>query len=144
MTIKIEIPTIVGSDYTPPIVWRGPKKLGVLSSSPKVKNGKLSAGYLILALRDQEAPGYHGHPETILFTTSPQGKPQLEVHYEKEFAVYELLPDKVVWSDGPPHPDHLQLAVRRVASIGVQEPEIRALAGSEADQVSEQGDDQAV
>ena len=126
MAITIRIPTSVLHHHTPPTVWKGQKKLGDLSAKPRVENGKLVAGKLILAVRGMDRFGANGiGPETLSFSTDSKGKPHLEVHYEGDTADYELWPDQVVWSDGPPHPDHLQLAVRVSATPGVQEPKVR-------------------
>ena len=126
MTITIRIPTKVGTVYTPPTVWKGRKQLGQLFSKPKVEGGKLFAGKYILAVRGMDRFGANGiGPETLVFTDDLHGKPCMEVHYEGDFATYELWPDPVVWSDGPPHPDHLQLAVRIAATPGVKEPKSR-------------------
>jgi hypothetical protein len=126
MTITIRIPTKVGNKHTPPTVWKGQKKLGTLSDKPKVVNGKLHAGRYILAVRGMDRFGYSGiGPETLVFTNDLHGKPCMEVHHEGDFATYELWDDPVVWSDGPPHPDHLQLAVRIVATPGIKEPKDR-------------------
>lgn len=122
MTITIKVPFHITENHTAPTVWKGKKKLGELFSAPKVVEGKLIAGKCILANRDHDAAGYQGRTETILFTTSMHGKPLMEVHYADDYAIYELIPDEVVWSDGPPHPSHLQLAVRRSRTDGVEEP----------------------
>jgi hypothetical protein len=126
MAITIRIPTSIANHYTPPTVWKGQKKLGELHSKPKVKNGKLFAGKYILAVRGMDRFGANGiGEETLSFHTDSNGMQHLEVHYNGDTADYELWPDPVVWSDGPPHPDHLQLAVRCRATPGVQEPEVR-------------------
>jgi hypothetical protein len=126
MTVTVRIPTKVGADYTPATVWKGDRKLGELVSKPKVRDGRLYAGKFILALRHIDQYGANDiGPETISFTTDSNGKPLLEVHYEGDTATYELWDDPVVWSDGPPHPDHLQLAVRVRATTGVREPQVR-------------------
>src|SRR5688500_9189900 len=107
MTITVKVPYHIHEYHTPPVAMKGKRRLGTVSSAPRVVNGKLIAPKLILASRDQNAPGYQISPPTVLFSTSLHGHPQLEVHYEDDYAIYELLPDEVFWSDGPPHPSHL-------------------------------------
>jgi hypothetical protein len=120
--ILLKIPTRVGNERAPIRVRKGGKWLGNLSGRPKVNGGKLFAGKNILISRDhqlvQDNPGGPGMSAHFFNNGTT-----LEVRYGVTLATYKLYEDRIVYSDGPPHPDHLQLAVRTSTSGGVEEPE---------------------
>lgn len=127
MTITIKIPFRIHENSTPASAWKGKKKLGDLHGLPRVLDGKLIAPKVILVSRDRSSPGFYNssRPETITFSASLHGNPQLEVHYEDDYAIYHLYEDQVIWSDGSPHPRHLQLGIRISRTDGIQEPNLR-------------------
>lgn len=124
MTITLKIPTKVGGERAPILVKQGRRSLGPLCNKPEVKGGKLIAGPIILVARDPAVvckhPGAGIEPH---FFENGLGTLCLEVRYGREFATYRLIPDQVVYSDGPPHPNHLQLALRIALTDGIAEPE---------------------
>lgn len=123
MTITLKIPTKVGNDRAPILVKQGRKNLGPLCNKPEVKGGNLIAGPIILVARDHDLVKRVCAPETVEFFNNGLGQDCMEVRYGKEFATYKLIPDRIVYSDGPPHPDNLQLGIRIALTDGIAEPE---------------------
>ncbi|QGJ89962.1 hypothetical protein PBI_MARYV_74 [Mycobacterium phage MaryV] len=112
--IVIKVPRHVGEKRSKVTTAIG----DLTTSPPQVVDGTLVAGRLILVARgipDREVREFRG-------TKAYKEDGKLHVYYENEWVTYELIPNPVVWSDGPPHPDHLQLARRLDCSVGVQEP----------------------
>jgi hypothetical protein len=122
VTVLLKIPTRVGNERAPIRVRYHGKWIGDLSSCPKVVDGKFIAGKCVLVSRNHEL--VQQNPGKDLTASFQQGSmiSIMEVRYGAEVATYRLYEDRVVYSDGPPHPDNLQLAVRVDPSGGVAEP----------------------
>lgn len=124
MTLTLKIPTSVGGSRASILVKRGHKTLGQLCNKPEVKGDKLIAGRVILVARDHELIKRVCGPEEVLFFTNDFGYSCMEVSYGDDYATYRLFEDQLVFSDGPPHPDDLQLALRIARTDGIAEPQV--------------------
>jgi hypothetical protein len=112
-TIRIKVPNKVGEKETHPTT-----KYGVLDPhGPDLVDGKIQAPKTFLISRSFEGGELRG-----LMHHFEENRTILKVAYEDEWVVYKLIPDSLRWSDGPPHPDRLQLAVRICRTDGVEEP----------------------
>lgn len=120
--ITIQIPRGVGEEEVPLLVKKGHRVIGEFTNPPRVVDGTLVAGKCILVARNLSIEWFESRVESARFYVE-NGHKHLEVRYGDEYVVYRLEEEKVYWSDGPPHPNHLQLGVRVRTSAGVKEYE---------------------
>lgn len=79
-------------------------------------DGRLTAGRLILVVRNLQSREFPDGSRVFRDAAS------LTIYYGDDWVKYDLIPNPLVWSDGPPHPDYLQLARRVACTDGVVEP----------------------
>jgi hypothetical protein len=118
--ITLKIPNKIGESHAPILVKKGKSLLGPLGNPPKVLSGKLIAPPIVLSVRgwDGTGPNLRGADRVSIYVNG-LGHRMMEVHYGEQHATYKLFEDRIIYSDGPPHPDHLQLAVRVHRTEGI-------------------------
>lgn len=111
--LTIKIPTKIDGKGAKIYVKRGRKVLGVLGNPPRVEEDGLAVSRWMMSGRDEAKviEATKDKAETVVFYDSPvTGDRRMKVEHEGQYVCYELFAEPFVWSDGPPHPDHLQLA----------------------------------